>query len=166
MPKGPVPFIDNPALQERYLEHLAATGLKRRSAHLTGVSYQVVQNLRAKDDEFALKCEEALEDYRESLEAEAYRRAVEGVKEPIIGGRNKDKIVVEVSRYSDRLMEKLLNANIPDKYRNNVQVDANISSGVLVVPSKGMTITEWEKTYQEAAKGKGAGEGEDAGSGS
>ena len=49
----------------------------------------------------------------EILEAEAYRRAIEGVVQPVYRG---GKLVGEVRQYSERLLMVLLKAQAPEKY--------------------------------------------------
>jgi len=53
------------------------------------------------------------------LEDEAFRRAVEGVEEPLIGriGKDQDGVVHHAVRYSDTLLAILLKGNRPDIYR-------------------------------------------------
>jgi hypothetical protein len=55
----------------------------------------------------------------EVLEAEAWRRAKEGVAEPVFQG---GKQVGVVQRYSDQLLMFMLRARAPEKYRDNVTV--------------------------------------------
>lgn len=62
-----------------------------------------------------------------SLEDEAVRRAHEGLRKAI---RYKGKIVGYETEYSDTLLQALLKANAPDKFRDRQSVD---HSGEIVV---------------------------------
>lgn len=61
------------------------------------------------------------------MEAEAYRRGVKGVQRPVYQG---GALAGYVTEYSDLLIQLLLKANRPDKYRekNDVQVAVVIKS--------------------------------------
>lgn len=56
----------------------------------------------------------------EGLEAEARRRAVDGFEVPVFQGGKK---IGTQRTYSDRLLEKLLEANAPEKYREKLPYD-------------------------------------------
>ena len=75
--------------------------------------------------------EEASEDAADSLEAEARRRAVEGVEEPV--GWYKGQAGGVVRKYSDTLLIFLLKGRRPELYRERFE-----HSG----PSDEPTITE------------------------
>lgn len=86
------------------------------------------------NEEFAELFQNALDEYTLDLEAEAHRRAVQGIEEKIYtkdGDECGTKII-----YSDRLLELLLKANAPEKYRENARVTHDIGGGVLVLPSR------------------------------
>lgn len=146
------PFTDD--LKERFLEHLAEIGLHYKAAAMVGVSGQAVYNARKADPEFDAAYEEAREAYYDKLEQEAARRAYEGVTEPVIGGKDRDEIVTYVRKYSDQMMMFLLRGGRPDKFRENVKVDASVNGGVMVVPGVQQSVDDWEKDHGEAAKGK------------
>jgi hypothetical protein len=62
----------------------------------------------------------ALEQAADLLEAEARRRAVEGVTKPIM---YKDKVATTVQEYSDTLLIFLLKGTRPQKYRELRQTE-------------------------------------------
>ena len=68
---------------------------------------------------FLQEFEEAQEDSTEILEAEAIRRAVSGVSEPVYQGGVQ---VGTIQRYSDHLLMFLLKARRPGVYRDRVDV--------------------------------------------
>jgi hypothetical protein len=67
-----------------FLDQLAETGIVSSAARAVGVSSSAVYALRAKDGDFAAAWDQALEDAADVLEAEARRRAVQGVAEPVV----------------------------------------------------------------------------------
>lgn len=69
---------------DEYLTHLRRHGLLKQAARAVGVSYSNVQRIRREDPLFAQQCQEALDEAAEGLEAEAWRRAVEGWDTPPI----------------------------------------------------------------------------------
>lgn len=83
--------------------------------------------------------EESLELFADELEVEMHRRAVHGTDEPVF---YKGEVVGEVRKYSDQLAITLAKATRPEKFRDNVKLDADITGGVLVVPGK-MSVEEF-----------------------
>ena len=80
-----------------------------------------LNDLLEADAEFVRSYQEALEEAADMLEAEAWRRALEGVPHPIV---NSGKPVLDpvtgstlmVRRYSDTLLMMLLRGSKPDKF--------------------------------------------------
>ena len=73
----------------------------------------------AADPEYVTAFEQAKEDAADTLEAEAIRRAVHGVEEPV--GWHRGVAGGTVTRYSDTLLIFLLKGLRPEKYRENVK---------------------------------------------
>ena len=87
--------------------------------------------LRATDEAFAKAWDEALENGTDVLEDEAFRRACEGVLEPIVsGGRQvldtEGKPMMQ-RRFSDNLMVTLLKARRPERFRERSTVDSTVT---------------------------------------
>ena len=78
---------------------------------------------------FRADWDEALEEARELLEAEARRRAAIGVDEPVF---YKGKVVGHIRKYSDNLLMFLLKAHWPEKFRDNYAVEHS-GPGFLVI---------------------------------
>lgn len=74
----------SPDATQKFLVALSETGVMARSARIAGVKYSEVMTLRQRDADFAAACDEAMEIAGDTLEAEARRRAVEGVNEPVV----------------------------------------------------------------------------------
>jgi hypothetical protein len=106
-----------PDLQQTFLATLAATGNVKASALAAGVHRDTAYALRASEPAFAAAWASALEDATDTLEAEARRRAVDGVGEPIFQG---GKYLGEITKYSDTLLLALLKAHRPEKFRDKV----------------------------------------------
>lgn len=143
--KGYVDFTDERKV--RFLMFLAKFGLQQKAATYAGVSYQCAKNHKRDSEEFAEAWEQALEIYRESLESAALRRALDGWEEPVY---QKGELVGTIHKFSERMLELVLKANLPNKYRENVKVDASVTGGVLLIP-KPMTSEEWENQFGQQA---------------
>jgi hypothetical protein len=134
--------------RDRFLTFFRERGLFMRACEASGVSPGTVRNHLNKDPEFKALYEDAKVAVTEHLEAEAWRRATEGVQKPIIGGKDRDEVVCHEQVYSDGLLTMLLKGNMPNKYRDNVKVDANVTGGVLLVP-KPLSVDEWKALMAE-----------------
>jgi hypothetical protein len=112
-------------IRAAFLEALAETGNVSAAAASVGRSRPHAYRLRATDDGFAAGWAIALDAATDMLEAEARRRALEGVTEPVIRA---GRVVMDeagqpltVRHYSDRLLELLLRAHRPEKFRDRPQ---------------------------------------------
>jgi hypothetical protein len=87
------------ARQERFLKALADTGSVTAAVAVAGTSRSRVYKLRRSDPAFAASWDEAEEIAADGLEAEARRRAIDGVLEPVVsGGRVVRDVMVNRSR--------------------------------------------------------------------
>lgn len=139
--KAPVPFT--PDRQVKALLFLAKFGQAMRACAYAGVSFEKVRLHRKANPDYEAAWQQAIEIWRESLESEALRRAIDGWDEPVY---QKGELVGTIHRKSERLLELLLKANIPEKFRENIKIEGNVTGGVLVVP-KPLTHEEWEAQY-------------------
>lgn len=96
--------------RESFLKALALTGVVQSAADAANIGRKTAYRERDKDPEFAKQWDDALESALDTLEKEAWRRAVEGVEEPSKFGL--------IRKYSDTLLIFLLKANRPAKYRD------------------------------------------------
>lgn len=90
-----------------------------RACEQIGISRQTAYQERQRNEDFAVKWADVEERTTETMEREAYRRAVEGIVEPVVSA---GKHVTDVTSYSDRLLEFMLKARRPEKYRDRVDV--------------------------------------------
>lgn len=133
--------------QRVYLEKLAETGLKGHAARHVGVSREIVRIERKRNPAFEELEQEALDFWAEGLEAEAVRRARDGVQVPVY---YKGAVAGHVTEFSDRLMEVLLRGRIPEKYGQRLTGGDNISvSGVLVINQR-PSADDWESQAGQA----------------
>lgn len=142
MPKGVVKFDQK--RKDEFLAQLQETGLKNHAARAVGINRNTVYHAMEKDEEFALQVADAMETYREGLIAEAFRRGVQGVEEPLyFQGKLSGDVV---RKYSDRLLERLLEAHVPG-FGKKVDVEHKHTGGVLVVHSDVQSREDWEKKF-------------------
>ena len=110
-------FVRN-AKQNAFLNALAKTGTVKGAAQLSGES-RANHYRWLEDDAYRVGVSRARRMAADLLEDEAWRRGVEGDERAVY---NKRGIRVDTVRYySDRLLEKLLAANLPEKYKERVE---------------------------------------------
>jgi hypothetical protein len=104
-----------PETRERFLALLAETGYVDQASKAAGFPRrQTVYEWREADPDFAQAWDDALEAYTQALEAEADRRGMRGVPEPVYW---RGEQVGTVQKYSDVLLMFRLNGMRPEKYR-------------------------------------------------
>lgn len=109
-----------PAWTAKFIVALAEGATVTEAAKESGTSRQNAYAYRDRDPEFAAGWDEVYEHGTERLEAEAFRRAVEGVDQPVYQAGKK---VGTVRKFSDTLLIFLLKARKPDTYRERISVD-------------------------------------------
>jgi hypothetical protein len=103
-----------PKKAQVFLESLAAGNTIMQAARVAGLAPSTFYLLRDTDPAFAMQWAEALEAGIQVMEAEAFRRAVQGTEKPIVSG---GEIVTWVREFSDTLLIFLLKARRPHVYR-------------------------------------------------
>lgn len=134
-----------PRRREKFLEVFRRTGLLNKSAEAVDVHPETVRRARKDDADFAADYDEALQYFREILEEEATRRAIEGCQEEIY---YQGDVCGTRRNYSDRMLELLLKRHIPE-FRDKHTVDMTVGGGVLVVPGNQESVEEWEQRQKE-----------------
>jgi hypothetical protein len=147
-----------PENKRLYCQRLAETGMRTVACGFIGVRQNTVMNHIAADPDFAQAVEDAMACFRDKLEAEAIRRAYGGHEKLVLF---KGELIVDPRKpmddegnpnyltekvFSDRLMELVLKRHIPE-YRERSTIDANISGGVLVIPSTAASPASWEEEH-------------------
>lgn len=142
--------------KERFIEIYRKTGLLARTAELVGVTLGTVNEHRKFDEVFAEAVDNARECWiDEVLVQNAIKRAVEGVQEPMIGGKDRDQIVAYKTNYSDALHLALLKSKRPEFKDKGTPVDSGEAknAGVLVVTTSPVHIDHWETLYSNMSDG-------------
>ncbi len=117
---GPFSEIQHPK-KRAFLTAYAETGKKGLAAKLAGIDRSAVYQRGWRDDPgFQEALKRAREMAADILEAEAFRRAVEGVEKPV--GWYKGKPGGYVREYSDVLLIFMLKGMLSDRYRERVDV--------------------------------------------
>jgi hypothetical protein len=136
----------------KFLALLRETGNVNRSARAVGyINPSYVYNMRKQDDEFARQWDEALslgqKVMTDELEAEADRRAIDGVKKPLL---YKGEVVAYEVIYSDALLMFRLRGLRPDMYApKGGDTNVNVRFGVAVLPMTAPNADAWEKNAIE-----------------
>lgn len=123
--------------QRAMLVALARLGCVTHAAEVAGVA-RPVHYLWLKDcPAYAAEADRAQTWHVEQLEAEADRRALEGVLEPVVSG---GQVVAWRRRYSDTLLMFRLKALRPETYRE--RTETKIAAKVELDPPRAITIEE------------------------
>jgi hypothetical protein len=119
-----------------FLEVLARSGNVTLACFAADTDRQNAYQLRDRDAGFKALWEAALEMAADLLEEEAWRRALEGVERYVV---SQGKIVLAPDgtplieeHYSDMLLDRLLRAHRPEKFRDNYGVIGGAGSTVKV----------------------------------
>ena len=124
-----------PFTQGEFLRLLGEGHTVTAAAQAVGFSRAWVYERKSADPGFAQLWAEALEEGNDALEAEARRRAVEGVCKPVF---YQGEEVGQIREYSDTLLLAMLKAKRAD-YRDHgkLQLNATVSFEQLVMSSFG-----------------------------
>jgi len=112
-----------------------------KACELVGVSRRTIYGLTKNDEDFKFAYDMALQVYRERLECEIHRRAVDGWDEPVF---YRGSECGTIRKHSDNLLMFQAKRHIPE-YREKQQVDVNVSGGVLLVHAALPDARDWEK---------------------
>lgn len=126
-----------PRARDAFIEALGRGMTITAAAQLANLGRSTVYALRASDEAFSAMWDDALEAGTDRLEDEAFRRAHDGVEEPLVSG---GKQVVDAEgrpivlrRYSDNLLVTLLKARRPERFKDRLAAD--LRADVKVGPS-------------------------------
>jgi hypothetical protein len=111
-----------PQKRSAFLSVYAKTGNMTEAAKKAKISRPVVYEWLRADAEFRKLFRDAREQAADALEAEARRRAVEGWDEPVF---HKGYVCGEVRKYSDSLLQLLLKAAKPRRYRERQELSGD-----------------------------------------
>jgi len=115
-----------PRWAKAFLAALEVDGVVLHAAKAADISPRQAYRYRKENKEFFTAWEEAEWAGSEALVAEAYRRAVDGVKRPIY---SQGKYVADEIVYSDTMLSLLLKAKRPTEYRERVSQEITGAAG-------------------------------------
>lgn len=107
----------------KFVEILAESCNVSAAARASGFDRDTFYVWRERDPQFSAAWDQAEKESADALEAEARRRAYDGILEPVFFHGEQ---VALVTRYSDRLMEVLLRGHKPEKFRERWSIDGKI----------------------------------------
>lgn len=102
-----------------FIDLLREWGVISKAAEGAKVNRRTAYERRAGNAEFARQWDDALQDFADSLEAEAIRRARDGI---IKGVYHQGVLMNSEVQYSDTLMAQLLKAKRPDEYGDKLTI--------------------------------------------
>lgn len=153
----PKTFVFDDRNKRTYLDHLEQFGLPHKAARFVGTTSARVTSERGRDEEFDLECIEAKELFRESIEEEVRRRAIDGVEEGVYFQGAK---VDTVTKYSDSLLTLLVKKENPE-YGDKLKVDTTITGGVLLTAAPAATPEAWLEAQKRMALGSAPSQNEE-----
>lgn len=106
--------------QQKFLCYLALLGNRARAADAVPISCSTTWFWRRDDDVFRQRYEDAMKIAAELHESEMFRRASEGVLEPVFQG---GRAVGSIRKYSDTLLIFALKGAMPEKYADRQKVE-------------------------------------------
>ncbi len=122
--------------QEKFLKSFSLTANVRAACLNAGVDRSQIYRWQEHDELFSFKFKQATEDANDMIRGEMFRRAVQGVEEPVVSvgkvvyvedEKEKGKMkMLTVKKYSDNLLSLLAKARMPE-FREKSQVDATVS---------------------------------------
>ena len=131
-----------------FLKAISGNGNVKLSCQKAGVGRRTVYDRRDSDTAFAQQLADALQDACDVLNAEARRRGVEGVPRKKFTGKGEPVMDPETGQqyvereYSDRLLEMLLKAKRPEKYRENITISGDAEKPLAIKIVKGVSLDE------------------------
>lgn len=108
---------------------LAETGTISAACRAAGVDRTSHYRWLETDPEYAAAIRDAEQQFIHKLEAEMYRRGVEGVDEPVYDG---GKLVGHKRKYSDTLLIFALKGAAPAKYKDN-PANLTVNNNTLII---------------------------------
>jgi hypothetical protein len=107
---------DRASVKQRFLEEFVVRGIVSHACAAVGIGRATHYHWLEADPEYASNFAAAEEDVADALEAEARRRAIDGVVEPV--GFYLGRSTTFVTRYSDPLLKVLLEGRRANIFKN------------------------------------------------
>lgn len=122
--------------QQAFLRTLMEGWTASRAALAAGAPRVTFYKLRENDERFAAAWDAAVDAGTDTMEDEAARRGTEGYDKPVFYKGTK---VAMVREHSDMLLMFMLNGRRPEKFRQNVKLDATVTTGKDFAAALGVT---------------------------
>jgi hypothetical protein len=95
-----------------------------------GAVLKYMERVTGEAEEFKLNYDHAIGDFNDLLEETAFKRAVEGTEDPILS--KSGEIIGYRTTYSDSLLAKLMEGNMPEKYGKKLKLSSDVPFTVAV----------------------------------
>lgn len=105
--------------REKFLSTFEYTGMVSEACRMIGIARSTAYLERQRNEEFAVAWADVEERATERLESEAFRRAHDGVSKMVVSA---GQVLGQEQVYSDGLLQFLLKAKRPERYRDRVDV--------------------------------------------
>lgn len=133
-----------------FIEHLRKHGNISAAARSVNVERKAAYDAKQTDLDFAAQWEDAIEEATDALEAEARRRALEGI---LVESYDKDGNLRSTRmEYSDTLMIVLLKAHRPEKFKERFSGEVNTKGSLTVDISTPQSRAQAEAELREWRK--------------
>lgn len=142
--------------QAQFLAAYSETGNVRQSCIIAKIN-RATHKTWLKRPEYLEKFQAAHDEATDRLEQEAWRRAVEGVEEPVFGSGGREIGTVQVGnikKYSDSLLMFLLKGSRPDKFRERYEHRHAGHDGGPTGPSMQDIMNELDRRERERSQGE------------
>jgi hypothetical protein len=128
-----------------FLAAYAETGNVTKAAQAADIDRSTHYGWLKDDKDYAEAFKHADEEAGDTLEAEARRRAVEGIEEPVF---HQGMVVGTIRKYSDTLLIYLLNGSKPEKYKQRVHSDVTAKVDATVTQKPDLSKLSDEELMQ------------------
>ncbi len=142
-----------PGWKDLFIAEFAKRASVRAACARANISRKNAYEARKQDPEFAARWKVARAEAIDKLEEEAWRRAHDGVDEPVFGSlgyRKGSGEIGTIRKYSDKLLLALLQAHKPSRYRQTVRNEHTGPNGG-PIPVK-TTVDLSDKTDEQVGK--------------
>lgn len=116
--------------RERFVEALRGKANVTDACRAAGIVRTTAYKWYREDEEFARQWDAAEEEATDELEREAWRRGIHGIDKPVT---HQGQITDTYKEYSDRLLELLLKARRPEKFKDRTEVTGKGGGAIKVV---------------------------------
>lgn len=115
--------IRTDSAREKFIAALRETCNVTEAARAANIGRTAAYDWRNDDNVFAAEWDEAEQEAADKLEREAWRRGVEGTDKPVTF---QGRITDSYKEYSDRMLELLLKAHRPEKFKERTSTEVTV----------------------------------------